>query len=487
MITLYRYIPKGIKHVSDILSKSTRFLVYYDPDIDGAVAGELSRRFLDRFGKIFGYYINDNRQHGFKLNDEQINMLIGTTIMVVDASMTRAEVEMLVDRGVNVINIDHHNIDEDELVFYEKDGVAGVIINNNYSFEPEEYKFLSGAGVVFCVINAMFPKFFQDEEEALVGLSLLSDIRPLETPYAKHLLHKLYTTDTPFLQYLISITRSERDYGFGEIVLDRNYVDFTFSPKVNALFRLNKGEEAISVFRGTYQGSKGSLDVYRNIQNAVVDEIEKELQGVELSNLICKSVHQSIQIPYGYSVTNFIGLACSRVKNVGKTTLLYVRDNQNRVLRGSVRGLCEDVPYLQVFRSFGVVAEGHEGAFGVIELDLEKVNLEKLNQEIARLEEGYTERKYDGRLLDVNNLSFFMNSKRCNEIAHYNNYVRDQQRIYLRYTGDSYKKEQFGKKIEYKIDGVAVNCFDENLTPANGLILPIFERRHYKSLFLKGY
>lgn len=481
------YVPQGIKEMSNILSRSNNFMVYYDPDIDGALSGELSTRVLKKFGKPYVYMINEDRQHGFKLTDGQLEKLKGYTILLVDSAITVSDLERVVRAGINIINLDHHHRDENYLVHIKHGEYEGLIINNNYSFEPQDYAFLSGAGVVYYAFKAMFPEVYGIEEEAIVGLSLLSDIRPLDTQQAKLFLHALYNTETPYIQYLINVVKPERDFGFGEVVFDRNFADFVFSPKINALFRLNKGYEAIDIFAGRWVGKSSTLEVYKNIQNHLTGEIIDSLVGYESNHLICKSVPYNIPLSYGYNVTNFIGLACSRVKNIGKTTVLFVRDEQGQVLRGSLRGNCDDVDYLAILRSFGIECEGHKNAFGILHMDITQIDLDAVSQAIAYAEHGYEERKYTGRIVNVTNLGFFLNGKHCTDIAHHNNYCRDNERIYIQYTGGNSEKEKKGKLIEYKVDGVPVKCFDEKLSLENDLILPIIERRRYKTLVLKAY
>lgn len=481
------YRPRGVDKVSQILSKSTNFLIYYDPDIDGAISGEFVRRFLKAYNQPYMYYINDNRTHGLRMTDEQLQKLVGTTIILVDAAMTVDEIIRLTDMGIPVINIDHHEVNSEEFVFIksEKTGCEGVIVNNQYPFEPQEQRFLSGAGVVYYVLKALTPSLFKDDEEALVGLSLLSDIRPLESKEAQNFLFKTYNHKSPLMDYLIKVTKPEKDYGFGVQTFDRNYIDYTFSPKVNSLFRLNKGYEAIKIFEGTFQGNGDELTVYRNIQNSIRDAVIDNLHGEEYTNLTYKYVDSDIPLPYNFDITNFVGLACSQLKNFGKTTLLFVVENGN-IKRGSVRGLCDDVDYLELFREYGFRAEGHKNAFGVISVDFDRVDVVGLNAAITAKELGYEARKYEGRIFDVTNLAFFASGPNS-KFAEHNNYVRDSARIYLRYKGTSIQSFKKGKATEFIIDGLKVMSFDDDLTPSNGLILPVKERGQYVNFYLKKH
>lgn len=54
------------------------------------------------------------------------------------------------------------------------------------------------------------------------------------------------------------------DFAFGTPKIDRNFVDFEFSPTINALFRFNMGTEVIDAFNTGIFTAK--LKEYRNKQ-----------------------------------------------------------------------------------------------------------------------------------------------------------------------------------------------------------------------------
>lgn len=486
------YYPRGIAEAQYIMQNSTNYLIYYDPDIDGAVSGDLVRRFMDYHHLPYFKYINQNRAHGYKLNDTQLQQLkeSKTTIILVDAGMTKKEIEHIISFGVSIINIDHHHINETEFVALQDPttGASGVIINNQYPHEPEEMQYLSGAGVVYYVLKALSPETMKEDEEALVGLSLLSDIRPLENPYARAFLHQTYTVDSELTRYLINLVKPEKDFGFGQPTLDRNFIDYTFSPKINSLFRTNNGELAMKIFSQEFPlEERDFLNTCREAQNQVCDIIIENLQGTELSNIIYKSVPHNLRILPNQEITNFIGLAASQVKGEYKTTILFVHDPQTgAIMRGSLRGLCDDVDYLGIVRRHGFRAEGHKNAFGIISVDPSKLDIEALNHEIAVAEHGYAERKYAGRIEEVNDLDFYLSSNKS-MLSDFNNYVRDPQRRFLKYTGNDIGATVKGKAIIFTLNGVEVLCFEEGLHPHKDLILPVRERGNYIQFYLKPY
>lgn len=244
------YIPQGVQEASAILSKSTNYLVYGDPDIDGLVAMSLVMQLLQYYGKPYQYHINENRAHGFMLPIESLEKLRGMTIIAVDFSISCEMLRTIVDRGVNIINIDHHETHCQELFTYENNGCSAVLINNQYCFEPESQRFQSGAGMVYHTFVNLLPEFMDSERNrALVGMTLLSDVREIENNNAMKFLETLYAWHDKYSEYLISLTKGAMKPGFGEQRhLDRNYVDFSFSPKFNALFRLNMGDIAVKLF-----------------------------------------------------------------------------------------------------------------------------------------------------------------------------------------------------------------------------------------------
>jgi single-stranded DNA-specific DHH superfamily exonuclease len=475
---------QGVNYVLDILKKSTKYLVYFDPDIDGLIAGYFAYDFLLKNGITAEYHINENRRHGFFLDE---NDLKGYTIIAVDFFIEEEHVKRIVDAGVNLINIDHHEIDtfKDNLLVYENNGYSGVVINNQYSFEPDNLRFLSGAGVVFFVLSEISSWFNNQENVALMGITLLTDIRPVEAnlEFAQQILSTTFTNKSKKMVSLINLTKGNYDFDFGAPCMDRNFIDYTFSPKLSALFRFNMGDEAIKIIFGNRNMSI-DLEAVRKKQNSVIDDILVNLVGDELSNLTVKYVRLDNYSGKDYNVRNFIGVACSRIKGAGKSCFLYVRDGDTLV-RGSFRGFIDNVDYLGIFKEFGLNAAGHTNAFGVLETLVNNVDFNRLNEEIKKIEEGKREVLYQNRILDIDN--FFVASRTSAKIARYNMFVRDVNRIYYRYNGSNIERIQKGAMWEFIIDGIkGIKCFQEDLNTKNGLILPL-ENRGYITYFLRQF
>ena len=353
----------------------------------------------------------------------------------------------------------------------------------------------------------LVPGFDCELSRALVGLTLLSDIRPIENKEAEVFLRACYTCKHPYMSYLIDITKSEKDYSFGVPRMERNYIDYTFSPKVNALFRLNMGETAMDLVDG--KPPKFKLDEAKQIQTQIVDYIQQKLVSpFNTNNLldtgkpgVTNSPH-SIILPDGtegvqfvlslsdidiyfmpnesisntYRLSNFIGLTCSRLKGTGKSTVAYI-GTDTILTRGSFRGRFDNINYLELFQKYGFPnCAGHHGAFGINNADIRNTDFVGLNAEIARLEKEAEKQEYANRIVPVENLAMFVHSEVLKQMAMTNLYVRDGFRMLMQYTGTNTSRRKVGKMYEFNIDGISVKCFDDNITTQNGYILPIYDR-----------
>lgn len=475
---MIRLVFNGTSEAKDILrdamKSGSKFLVYFDPDADGLISGYLICRFLSAYGKSYDYYINENRQHGFFLDSQK---LAGYTIIAVDFSLGNEyeKLKEIVDAGANIINIDHHSISSDALITYSNGKTRGVIINNQYSFEPDDYRFYSGAGVVWEVLSAIKADFDCEEVQALVGISLLTDIREIENDKAKDLLEITYSAHTPLINYLLYMTTNSKDFQFGYPAMDRNYIDYTFSPKINALFRLNRGDLAVKLILEQLGEQKIDFDSFKRVQNENIALICEKAKKFDLPNIACFGVYKSdLPNPREYEMSNFIGVACSRLKNdVGKTTFVFLLTDDAVIERGSVRGKY-DIDYLTLFSEANLQCKGHKNAFGVRGAGLQSLDIASLQ---ARVQHAESSRVKKNRVQDITNLALWGRLQN-RKVAKANLFLRDCNRLYLYYKGDMENviTEKHGKMILYKIDNIPVKCFDATITPKNGVILPILER-----------
>lgn len=462
-------------------------------------------------GKSYVYYVNSSRQHGFSL---PVSSLRGKLVIAADFAITQEEVEYLVENNVVLLSTDHHGI-QANYIHVKSATAEGIVINNQYPFEPPEDRYLSGAGVFYELICSLYPDFANPVRKALVGVTLLSDVREIENPKAKGYLKATYNSNTsnPYVSYLLS-SLIQKDFGFGQPKLDRNFIDYTLSPTINALLRADMTSVAIKFVLGDGL----SANEARANQKTLIAAMQERKKVYKTHSLAVLWVNASDFHDFTLDITGYIGLLCSDYKDKHKniSTVAMVISN-GKVVRASFRGKYDDLPYRTSFRQLGIKAEGHSGAFGIKDFRPTNELWTDLSDVIYDLESDH---KPTYKVITTTNLAGVLLSSGT-KIAENNCYVRDMKRTYIKYTGKNvritrttfqfreqtpeevvtrvkpdvtqrdgtklmYVKDELGKPIvkfiEYSIDGRQVKSF--GLSPEEGLILPILEKG-YIQLYLR--
>lgn len=448
-------------------AESGKTLIYFDPDADGMLSGFFYAAVLTVRGIRFRTYINSNRRHGFMLNPSELS---GWTVLTGDFLVSRAEVQELVNNGVNLLSIDHHECEPDFIHEVGKYGHEGVVINNQYPFEPKNNRFQSGAGVVFEALREIHPGIDTKESRALVAISLLTDIRNIQNELAAGYLHELYNHPYEgYFEYLMEAIKPDRDFGFGVPKFDRNYTDYNFGPAVNSMLRYNEEDAAVNYILG---GGYPKVD-FRGRQREFVREMQEKATLREFNNLRVLEVFEEdfdfIQRNY---ITNFIGLLCSRYSGDGHSCIGIVYDTNGNVLRSSFRGNLQKTSYLEVLSEI-LVGVGHNIAFGILEIKPSEELWKRADAICAEVEKGTT---YQQRWLGIDDLSKFRKGD-LSKLAELNSYLLGPNRVYLRYAGENIDvKRGNSKYTEFSIDGEKVMTFNTDLEPAGDYILAILDR-----------
>lgn len=491
--------------------KSRPVLLYGDPDPDGLFSLLLMAQFCDMMGIKYQYFVNSRRYHGFQL---KVSSIEGYLVIASDFAIKRDEIQFLVDNNVTILSTDHHDV-KDEFIDIVGDTSEGIVINNQYSFEPDGDRYLSGAGVFYELICSIYPEFASKERQAIVGITLLTDLRQIENNKARQYLKATYSIDSTqgYANYLIKST-VESDYGFGVPKLDRNFIDYTLSPCINALLRADRTDEAIEFILGA--GMRPNTT--RSTQRSLVSEMELRAQILQYPSLHILSVNTSDFYDFSMDITGYIGLFCSDYKDRHNnvSTLGFVIDN-GKVVRASFRGRYDDVHYLAGVQNLGIDADGHPPAFGIKNLTPSMELFQDLSDLVTELDENH-QRTY--KIVESSNLAIVL-TQRGMTMAMENCYVRDMYRTYIKYTGknikikrQTYRTEEFSmedyasgtkadvvsgstkfkyvldaqgnplpKYIEYLVDGRTVKSF--GVSVEEGVILPMLEKG-YLTLYVRS-
>lgn len=466
----YPYKYRGLDVAQRIIenAKSGKTLVYYDPDVDGLIAGLFITQVLTKLGISRKAHANSNRAHGFLLRDDEYQ---GWTVFNGDFLVPRSKVKGLVDNGTSILSLDHHEL-EDEGLIHEVglNGSEGIVINNQYEWEDPDNHYQSGAGVTFEVLREIYPFMDTPTNRALVGMTLLTDIRNIHNERAAGYLWELYNHKYEgYIHYLINKAGTNA-FQFGVPRATRNYIDFGFAPKINSILRFNEEDKAVKfILGGGYPEGK-----YQERQKEFVKELMELAEITEYSNLKVIHIDQEAVSPANRAFySNFIGLLCSRFSGSGHSVIGYATDMSGKVVRTSFRGSLQDTEYRTL--SQGIVdGRGHEIAFGVVGLNPTPETFEALNEACRKAEENTN---YKQRYISVSNLNTFLANK-GSLLADYNNYRMSSDRVHIQYTGEGAVVQRSGPKYtEYLIDGHAVMCFDKSLTIEEDYIVVSLNRK----------
>lgn len=504
---------RGADRFKEIFEKySDRpLLLYGDPDVDGLISLLFMCKFCDMMKKQYSYYVNSNRYHGFSLNPKELD---GYMVISADFAITQEEVEGLVKNNVVLLSTDHHDIQKD-FIDVVGETAEGIVINNQYPFEPEEDAYLSGAGVFYELICSLYPDFKSKELDACVGITLLSDARQIENKKARRYLRSTYSADTEegYINYLIT-SIGANEYDFGAPKLDRNFIDFNLDPCVNALLRADKVSTAINFILGNGLVTNNE----QAIQKSLIQDMGIRAKVSNFNNCVFLVVNASDFIDYSLDVTAYIGLFCNKYKDSHHniSTLGMVVDN-GKVTRASFRGKYDDIHYRSALKQLGINAEGHPSAFGIVDFKPTAEIWGQIDDVVGDLEANH---RVTAQIFETNNLAVFITQWGM-KYATENCYVRDMYRSYIKYTGKNakivkqtykmkelthadiasgvvveytnngsnyvYERDGDGqmitKYIEYSVDGRKVKSFGVKIE--DGIILPILEKG-YLQLYVRG-
>jgi single-stranded-DNA-specific exonuclease len=249
-----------------------RILIYGDYDVDGTTAVVILRKALEMLGAETTYYIPRRLVDGYGMRSEVVERAAqeGVKLIIsVDTGIKAFEVvETASTLGLDCIITDHHLPDR---------GLPGAlaILNPKRSDCCYPDKHLSGVGVVFKLVQALFlktgrerllPSFLK-----IVAIGTIADVVPLigeNRVFAKLGLQGLQIPVNQGLRSLIEVAGLE-----GREITSTD-VGFRLAPRINAVGRMGGAEQAVELF--------SSNDIRKTrLLAAELDRLNQERQQIE--------------------------------------------------------------------------------------------------------------------------------------------------------------------------------------------------------------
>lgn len=346
---------------------SRRIAIVCDADLDGICSATIAYQMISSVYGVFDhkFLFHSDKTHGLTPEImEQIKQdkSIGIVILPDAGSNDIEQISELIDNKINVVILDHHQVEQDNIEVLQNPRV--VLVNNQ--LEPQANKHLCGTGVVFKFLQAydlLFPEQFKNyfhclDLVAVANIADVMDMRELENvAINKWGLNALYN---PFL---IALCQKYCKKTQGLTPTD---IAWGLAPKLNAVCRSDDQEAkrlVLESFCGIIEEQefpntiKAIERCYRKQRESV-----KELYEMLISTNNPQDSYGNVVIKFCPS-TPYTGLVANKLMEFYNKPVLLVHEN-NGLCTGSCRSPIPIRKQISEFDSIGF-AQGHESAFGV--------------------------------------------------------------------------------------------------------------------------
>ena len=235
---LLKNMERGLNMLHWHIQNNSKIHIIDDVDVDGLTSGTISDNYILNINPniVITHSMNSNKIHGIvvkNLEEYDFNLLIVPDAGSSDAKQCK---ELVETRDVDILILDHHEIEETNQ--------HAVVINCQDGQYPNTT--LSGAGVVYKFIKEYDKKYgfnFADKYLDLVAIGMIADsmdLRNYETRYLA--IEGLKTINNEFMkQFLVKNKILE-----GESI-NFEFIGWKIAPFINAVTRIGNAEERIDL------------------------------------------------------------------------------------------------------------------------------------------------------------------------------------------------------------------------------------------------
>lgn len=405
-------MERAVERILRALRNNERVVVFGDYDADGVCSSVIFHDFFKKVGfENFHIHIPDRHLDGYGLNPEAMEEFIKektNLIITLDCGITDfEEVEEANAAGIDVIIIDHHLAAASASNDSERLPNAFAIIDSKQKNDLYPFKYLSGAGVAFKVVQALaakgdfnivpgWEKWLLD----LVAIATVADMVSLVGENRALVYYGLRVLRKTRRQGLLSFLR-RMNINLGDV--NEDDIGFMIAPRINIAGRMEHANVSFSLL--TTESSEesdwisGHLEVMNNDRKKIVENILKEIdEKIEKFEKIPDVIVEG-NINWHPGV---LGIAANRVvEKYNKTVFLWGKAEAKQI-KGSCRSDGSIANLIELMKTLpeGVFIEqgGHAlaGGFAVSE---DKIGI--LKDEIVRSYEKIAKQETENGILNI--------------------------------------------------------------------------------------
>ena len=405
---LLKNMERGLNMLHWHIQNNSKIHIIDDVDVDGLTSGTISDNYILNINPniVITHSMNGNKIHGIvieNLKEYDFNLLIVPDAGSSDVKQCK---ELVETRDVDILILDHHEIEEIN--------PYAVVINCQDGQYPNIT--LSGAGVVYKFIKEYDKKYgfnFAENNLDLVAIGIVGDsmdLRNYETRYLA--IEGLKKINNNFIkEFLIKNKKEEESINF-------EFVGWKIAPFINAVTRIGTQEEKmdlINAFLGIedlreYQprrkkktDDKPPVEIH-TLQKTMVRESNNIKSRQD--KLVTKSMEQLIEIIETQKLNNnkviivdatdileksFTGLVANKLANIYKRPIIILKKMKKKddeiIYGGSFRNynLFPIESFMDILKEIGtfIMIGGHNNAGGF------KINENKIEETLYKLNEMF--------------------------------------------------------------------------------------------------
>ena len=277
-----RDMDRAVERIERAVEGGEKIAIYGDYDADGVTSTAVLYLFFEKMGADITYYIPDRNTEGYGLNKDAIKVLYekGVKLIVtVDNGISAInEAEYIYELGMELVVTDHHKAGK------TLPRAEAVVDAHRYDCEST-YKHWSGVGIAFKLLCALTDgdyEYVLKSYADIITLGTIGDVVSLtgeNRAIVKYGLSKINCFSSPAVEAL------KKSAGVSDKRLTATSVAFTLVPRINAIGRVEKAEEAFrllisdSIENAEFLAEKieKANAERQRLEHIIMEEAEKQL------------------------------------------------------------------------------------------------------------------------------------------------------------------------------------------------------------------
>lgn len=402
---------EAVKCFTHHYEAKNKIVIIPDEDCDGYTSSAMLYLYIKSLDADYPIeYIMHTRpkMHGLG-GEEYLKVPEDTKLLIIaDAGTNDAnECNKLIDQGMDVIILDHHDANyqdesEEEVDYQTAEYNHAIIVNNQLSPEYSN-KDLSGAGVVYRFLQALDAELWEDYADNFLDLCCVGnvadvmDIRNFETRYFIN--QGIVNFKNKFL---VALAKAQEYSMHGEITVHN--IAWYISPVLNSITRIGTQEERELVFKAMIE--QDEMFAYEKRGVGLVDEniydraariaknakSRQDKQRDKVFNELRDQADLSEKVVFLESkqaTTGLVGLSAMKLADTLKRPVIIVKEivkDGEKILSGSCRNYdgspIPDFKDLIIKTNSFIFCSGHGNAAG---LAIRRENIEDAKNKFAEL------------------------------------------------------------------------------------------------------